>query len=161
MSDEQELKSAYELAIERLRAEDRERGGDEQKPLTEQQKREMARLRREAKAKLAELEIMLADKRAAAANDPEKLAEVQQHYEIDRGRVDSTLESAIRRVRRGDRCSRSFGAGLGRAVSRRQSVPDPAASVPWRVTLRQRARLGLPRRLHLCHGAERQQLRHP
>jgi hypothetical protein len=52
------LKSAYELAMERLKAKDREDGIVEEKPLTAPQKERIAELRLEAKAKLAELEIL-------------------------------------------------------------------------------------------------------
>ena len=55
MSDKP-LKSAYELTMERLRAKDREQGV-EQQVLTDAQKAEIARLRQETKAKLAEIEI--------------------------------------------------------------------------------------------------------
>lgn len=95
-----ELKSAYELAMERLRAQDREAGIKESKPLTAAQKKEIAELRQEAKAKLAEIEIEF-DKQKTAATDPEKLTELEEHYQIDRRRIESSLESQIARVKKG------------------------------------------------------------
>ena len=98
MDDDRPLKSAFELAMERLRAGDKERGVEE-KPLTARQKEEIARLRQEAKAKLAELEILQRKNLAALAGDPEKSAEAERNYQTDRERVTSRLESAIARVR--------------------------------------------------------------
>jgi hypothetical protein len=96
------LKSAYELAMERLRTEDREAGRKERKPLTSGQKKEIQRLRQEAKAKIAELEIMRRDQLAATQGDPEKTAEVEEHFAIDRRRIESSLEDAISAVKKGD-----------------------------------------------------------
>jgi hypothetical protein len=101
MSEDKPLKSAYELAMERLRAEDREAGVEEPKPLTDKQKQEIARLRQEAKAKLAELEILHRDAASAAAEDTEKLQKVEEQHRIDRERIESRLESAVARVRQG------------------------------------------------------------
>ena len=95
-----QLKSAYELAMERLRAQDRKTGAEKERPLTDAQKKAIAELRREATAKLAELEI-LHKKPLAPGTDPEKLAEHEEHYQIDRRRVESHLESEIARVKRG------------------------------------------------------------
>ena len=101
MSKDEPLKSAYELAMERLRASDREAGVEEERPLTDEQKQEIARLRQEAKAKLAEMEILHRDAVDAAADDPEKLQKVKEQNRIDRERVESRLESAVARVRQG------------------------------------------------------------
>lgn len=101
MKDDKPLRSAYELAMERLRAKDREEGQEEDRPLTGEQKAEIARLRQEARAKLAEMEI-LHRKEIAAVADPVKLAEAEEKYRIDRARIESRLESAVARVRRGD-----------------------------------------------------------
>lgn len=99
---DQPLKSAFELAMERLKAKDREEGVVEDKPLTEAQKERIAELRRDAKAKLAELEILNRKNLAAAGNDPAEIAKVEENYATDRGRVESRLESAVAKVRRGE-----------------------------------------------------------
>ena len=54
MSKDKPLKSAFELAMEKLREGDRERGEDA-KELTAEQKKRIAALRQAAKAKLAEI----------------------------------------------------------------------------------------------------------
>jgi hypothetical protein len=100
--DDAPLKSAYELAMERLRAKDRKAGIEESKPLTSAQKERIAELRQEARAKLAELEIMRRDKLAETQGDPEKIAEVEEHFQVDRRRVESARDEKIAAVRRGE-----------------------------------------------------------
>ena len=106
MPDDKPLKSAYELAMERLRSRDREEGIEATAPLTEEQKSEIARLRQEAKAKLAEVEILHKDALPSAQGDPEKIRVMEEKYRIDRERIESRLESAIARVRRGGPASK-------------------------------------------------------
>jgi DNA-directed RNA polymerase sigma subunit (sigma70/sigma32) len=101
MSDEEPLKSAYELAMDRLKTKDKEEGVKEAEPLSRKQKEEITRLRQEALAKLAELEILHRKNLSGAGGDPEKTAEVERNYKVDRERVDSRLESAIAKVREG------------------------------------------------------------
>ena len=98
------LKSAYELAMERLQAEDRESGKEQAAPLTEEQKSSIADLRQQAQAKRAEAEILHQKDLAAATavGDPEKLTQTEEHYETDLRRVESALDSAIARVRAGE-----------------------------------------------------------
>jgi len=100
MADE-ELKSAYELAMERLRERDREAGVEERGALTEEQKRLIGEVRQKAKAKLAELEILHGKNLVGAAGDPTKIAEIEEHYQIDRRRVDSSAEEEIAEIRGG------------------------------------------------------------
>lgn len=100
MSDEPPLKSAYELAMERLRSRDREAGTEQPRPLTARQKKQVAELRRKARARLAELEILHRDN-LAAESDPQKIAEIEQNYRTDRERVERTLETDVQRVKRG------------------------------------------------------------
>jgi hypothetical protein len=99
MPKEIPLKSAYDLAMERLRAKDRAQGVPEPNPLTSAQKKKIAKLRKEAKAKLAECEIMHSKNLASEPGDPEKIKEIEEHYEIDRRRIESALESAIAAVK--------------------------------------------------------------
>ena len=99
MSD-QPLKSAYELAMERLRTKDREDGVEESKPLSDEQRHRITELRAESQAKLAEMAILHRKDVASAGGDPEKLRDLEEKYRIDRERVDSRLESAIAKVRR-------------------------------------------------------------
>jgi hypothetical protein len=85
------LKSSYELAMERLRAKDREAGVEEDAPLTDAQKE-----------RIAEMEILHRKNVAGARGDPEATAKVEEAYAIDRGRVESRMESAVAKVRRGE-----------------------------------------------------------
>ena len=101
--DSKQLKSAYELAMERLEAEDAKKGRH-RTSLSAEQKAEIADRRAEARAKLAELEILHRDKLADVQADPERaaeLAELGEHYEIDRRRIESNLESQIERIKNG------------------------------------------------------------
>jgi hypothetical protein len=98
--DDKPLKSAYELALEKLRDRDRE-SGEETKELTAEQKKRIAALRQAAKAKLAEIEILHRKKRTEAAADPAALEQLEERYAIDRRRVESKLESDVVRVRAG------------------------------------------------------------
>jgi len=99
MTENEKLKSAYELAMERLRAEDREAGIEQAAPLTAAQKKKIAELRRNARAKLAELEILHRKNVETEQGDPERLRQLEEHHEIDRRRVASALEENLARVR--------------------------------------------------------------
>ncbi len=102
MAKDRPLKSSFEIAMERLREKDRAEGVAESKPLTEDQKRRIAELREESRAKLAEIEILHRKDLAGAAGDPEKLLDLEKKHSIDRERIESRLASAIAKVRRGD-----------------------------------------------------------
>ena len=54
-----------------------------------------------AKAKIAELEILHRDDVAAAEGDPQKRQKLEEHFEIDKRRVESALEDDVARVREG------------------------------------------------------------
>lgn len=102
MSDDRSPKSAFELAMEKLKARDRERGDAPPAPLTDAQKRAIAEARAEAKAELAQWEILKTKRLAEAAADPATYAETVERLDIDRKRIDAALESKIRRIRRGE-----------------------------------------------------------
>ncbi len=93
------LKSAFELAMERLKAKDKAEGVEDAKPLTTVQKKRIAELRSEAQAKLAELEI-LHKKNLAGVAEPAEIAKIEQNYATDRGRVESRRDTEIEKVRR-------------------------------------------------------------
>ena len=106
--EDKPLKSAYELAMQRLRQKDREAGVEEDAPLTAGQKAEIARLRQEAKAKLAEIEILHRDALQEAARSaasgtggkPDDLVKIEERHRIDRERIESRLESAVAKVKK-------------------------------------------------------------
>ncbi len=101
MADERPLKSAYELAMERLRQKDEDEGVAASKPLDAEQKERISELRRDARAKLAEMEILHRKDLAAAGGDPEKVKDLEEKYVTDRARVERRLEDEIEKVRRG------------------------------------------------------------
>jgi hypothetical protein len=90
-------KSAYELAMERLRALDRESGVAQAK-LSEAQKREIAEARRVATARLAEREILFKDVMGKTA-DPSERDKAEREYQIDRQRINDGCERAIESIR--------------------------------------------------------------
>jgi hypothetical protein len=102
MAEDEPLKSAYELAMDRLREKDREEGVDERAPLTDEQKRTIAELRAKAEAKLAEVDIMHR-KALESTVDPAEVEKLEEQRNTDRRRVESRLESDVARVRRGEK----------------------------------------------------------
>ena len=99
MSAEDAPKSAYELAMERLREKDREAGVDE-RVVTDAQKEAIAEVRRVYEAKLAEREILhRANLRKAA--DPAAFEILEEEYRRDRERITSERDRKIEGARRG------------------------------------------------------------
>jgi hypothetical protein len=96
MSDKP-LKSAFDLAMDRLKAKDIAEGVEEAAPLSKAQKNRIAELRAEAQAKLAELEI-LHRKNVAGTSDPAALVKIEENYAIDRSRAESRRDAEIEKV---------------------------------------------------------------
>jgi hypothetical protein len=92
-------KSAYEIALERLRRKDKE-AGVEQKPLSDEQRAAIAELRRVYEAKLAEREI-LHHSSLRKTDDPEARAALEEEYRRDRERLASERDRKIEEVRKG------------------------------------------------------------
>ena len=90
-------KSAYELAMERLRKKDAE-AGIEQKPLTDEQRAAIAEARNFCEAKLAEREVLHQSSIARMA-DPEARAALEQDYRRDRERFNSERDAKIQKIR--------------------------------------------------------------
>ena len=97
MSD-QAPKSAFEIAMERLRQKDLAEGV-EHRPRTDQQKAEIADIRSIYEAKLAQVEVMHASAMAASL-DPGLRAELEQNHQRDRERLTGERDTKIERVRR-------------------------------------------------------------
>ncbi len=95
-------KSAYEIAMEKLRRTDAEKGIVE-KRLTTAQKEEIARIRSFYGAKRAEREILFKSemRRTRAAGDPEAVRTLEENYRRDLEFFDQEMESKIRTVREG------------------------------------------------------------
>ena len=94
-------KSAYELAMERLRKKDREEGVEDS-PLTDEQREAIAEARRVAEARAAEREI-LHQSALRRTVDPEAVAQLDEEYRRDRDRIVSDRDRKIARIRAGKR----------------------------------------------------------
>src|SRR5689334_14116696 len=95
-------KSAFELAMERLKAQDQEAGRAPDAPLSTKQKDEIGEARRVAAARLAEREILFRDA-LKKTFEPEARAALEEEYRIDRERIASDEERAVEKIRRGGR----------------------------------------------------------
>ncbi|HSM12537.1 MAG TPA: hypothetical protein VLA66_00570 [Thermoanaerobaculia bacterium] len=90
------MKSAYELALERLEAEGIERPRDG--ALSEDTKQEIAEARRVTEAKLAELEILHRD-RMRKLEDPVARAEQEEFFRRERERLTAEGEARVEKLR--------------------------------------------------------------
>jgi hypothetical protein len=98
-SDEGPPKSAYELAMERLRKKDQE-AGVEERSVSAEEKARIAEIRQFYEAKLAEREI-LHKASLRKAQDPEAFATLEDEYRRDRERLSSERDTKIEKVRAG------------------------------------------------------------
>lgn len=90
------MKSAYELALERLESQGIERPKEES--LTAEMRDQIAEFRRQSESKLAELEILHKD-RLKGVFDPAKRQEEEDEYVRERKRVEEDCERKIARLR--------------------------------------------------------------
>jgi hypothetical protein len=92
------MKSAYELAMERLSKSD----PDAVAPLTTEQKERLAEIDRVYKGKIAEREIFLKQKldKAMSAGKMEEIDQVRKQIGSERTRFEEDRESEKERVRR-------------------------------------------------------------
>jgi hypothetical protein len=89
-------KSAYELAMERLRKKDAEEGVVEHK-LTDEQKAAIAEARSIYEARVAERQILHRDKRLTTF-DPAEVEKLEEEYRRDMDRFASDRDAKIRRI---------------------------------------------------------------
>lgn len=94
------LKSAYELAMERLRKQD-EQAGVEQRPLTEAQKAAIAEVRNFYDSKIAEQEV-LQQSSLRKTFDPAERETIEAQVRRDRARLASERDAKIEKIRRGE-----------------------------------------------------------
>lgn len=97
MADGGTPKTAYELAMERLRKHDAD-AGIEPRSVTEEQKAAIAEIRNFYQAKIAELEV-LHQGRLRATVDPEERAAREAEYRRDRERLTSERDHKIEKAR--------------------------------------------------------------
>ena len=100
MPDDDAPKSAYELAMARLRKKDQEEGVVD-RPVTEEQRAAIAEARRVAEARLAEREIMHSSQLARARGDAAAMEAVEQEYRRDRERITSERDRKLEEIRKG------------------------------------------------------------
>lgn len=92
------MKSAYELALERLDAQGIERPHEER--FSEETKRALAEARKLTESKLAELEILHRD-RMQRLEDPAKRDEQDEFYRLEKERIVREGDAAVARLRDG------------------------------------------------------------
>ena len=97
MADTGAPKSAYELAMERLRKNDAD-AGIERQPVTDEQKAAIAEIRNFYQAKLAELEVLQQGK-LRMIMDPEERAAREAEYRRDRERLTTERDNKIAKAR--------------------------------------------------------------
>jgi hypothetical protein len=90
-------KSALELAMERLKKKDAEQGVSD-RPLTEDQKNEIAEVRKTYAARLAQEEILFKSQ-AQGLMDPDARRESEEHYRRDVERLNHERDKKIERIR--------------------------------------------------------------
>ncbi len=90
------MKSAYELALERLERQGIERPREE--AMSAETRTQMAEVRRQAEARLAELEILHRDRLGKLA-EPEKRAEEEEQYLRERRRIDDERDRKLAKLR--------------------------------------------------------------
>ena len=92
-------KSAYELAMERLKKKDRE-AGIEERAVTPELREAIAEIRSVYQAKLAEREILYQSS-LRKTPDPEARETLEQEYRRDRERLASERDRKIEEMRKG------------------------------------------------------------
>jgi hypothetical protein len=100
MSDDDAPKSAYEIAMARLRQKDRE-ANVEERPLTDAQKTAIAEARQFYTARVAEREI-LHQSALAAASTREEIERLNDNLRTDRERLASDRDRKIAEIRKGE-----------------------------------------------------------
>ncbi|HTD52930.1 MAG TPA: hypothetical protein VK780_07895 [Thermoanaerobaculia bacterium] len=91
-------KSSFELAMERLRANDRNAGVGETR-LSAEQKAKIAEARSVATSRFAEREILFRDA-MQKTGDPAEREKAEREYQLDRQRITDDCERAIETIRR-------------------------------------------------------------
>jgi hypothetical protein len=92
------MKSAYELALERLERQGIERPREES--LSEETRRRMSEVRQQAEAKLAELEILHRD-RLKSLHEPAGRQQEEEEYVRERRRIEADRDRKLGKLRAG------------------------------------------------------------
>ena len=97
MADDTAPKSAYELAMERLKKQDAD-AGIERQAVTDEQRAAVAEIRNFYEAKFAELEVMHQSKMRASV-DPEARAALEQQYRREREHQTTERDAKVEKAR--------------------------------------------------------------
>jgi hypothetical protein len=100
MPEDEAPKSAYELAMERLRQKDQQAGVTE-RPVSEEQRAALAEARKVYEARLAEREILHRSK-LARVDDPEARQVLEDEYRRDRERIVYDRDRKLEEIRAGN-----------------------------------------------------------
>ena len=97
------VKSAFELAMERLRAKDREEGRKAPRSLSDEQKESIAEVRRRYEAKIAERKILQAGelRKAAEKGDAEEFAKLEKRQLEELVSLQQERDREIEKLRQG------------------------------------------------------------
>lgn len=92
------MKSAYELAMERL-----EKSDPDHKPLTDDQREQLAAIDKKYESKIAEREIFLQGKlnKAQASRDANEMEQIKRQIQDERKIMEEEKEAAKEKVRQG------------------------------------------------------------
>lgn len=99
MTEDDAPKSAFELAMERLRRKDAASGA-ESTPLTDEQRAAIAEVRNFYEAKAAETEVLHQSALRRTA-EPDARALLEEQYRRDRERLNSERDAKIAKIRQG------------------------------------------------------------
>jgi hypothetical protein len=96
-------KSAFELAMERLQAQDEEEGREAPRTLSSEEKEAIAALKARFEAKIAERKILHVGelRKAAEKGDPEALAKLQEDQAAELASLARERDEEIETIRRG------------------------------------------------------------
>jgi len=92
-------RSAFEIAMERLRQKDRDAGAEDRQPLTDAQKAAIADARNLCEARMAEREILHRDA-LARAQSAEEVEKLRNELQRDRDRLISDRDRKIEEIRK-------------------------------------------------------------
>ena len=95
-----DMKSSFELAMERLKKKDLEAGVKEERPLTDHQRAAIAEAKKVSEARIAEREILY-HSALRSARDPEAVATLEEEYRRDRERITYDRDRKIEEIRKG------------------------------------------------------------
>lgn len=94
-------KSALEIALEKLKKQDRDRGEAGPASLSAEQKKSIADVRARFQARLAEAEILHRSNQAKAVGDAEALEKLEEEFRIERRRIEDQREREVAKARGG------------------------------------------------------------